>query len=198
MKITHNYCERDQPHAGRYAINVVGLLTPPEFTAEFAVLRGKAQDHNIKIECTPSEIQVIENSSAESIETMISKPEHVLVLDNSTKDGSENGGDFTINQISFRTIGAYKMDQDDHVATIDANDVMLAVRASLPDGDCKKIFDIQCGIGGAYGEFSIEYGDDRPKKNHIARFLGVTARSVTIYMENIRTVCLAHGLVPKN
>jgi transcription elongation factor Elf1 len=199
MKIDHNYCQRDQPQNGRYTIAVVGLLTPPEFTAEFAVLHEKARNHNVVIECNESEIQVVENSNAKSIEALISKPEHVLVLDNSTKSGGENDdGGFTISQISFRTIGAYKMDQDDHIATIDATDVMLAVRESLPDGDCKKIFDIQCGIGETYGTYSIEFGDDKPKKNHIARFLGITARSVTIYMENIRTICLAHGLVPKN
>lgn len=198
MKIDHNYCQRDQPQYGRHTIAVVGLLTPPEFTAEFAVLCDKAKNHGVVVNCNASEIYVIENSNAESIEALISKPEHVMVLDNSTKSGGEDGdGGFTISQISFRTVGAQKMNQDD-IATIDANDVMLAVRDSLPDGDCKKIFDIQCGIGETYGQFSIEYGDDRAKKNHIARFLGITARSVTIYMENIRTVMLVHGMVPKN
>jgi hypothetical protein len=198
LKIDYNHSTRDQPSNGYYSIAVVGLLTPPEFTAEFAVLRQKAKNHSVEINCTPSEIRVIENSDAGELEAYVSKPEHVLILDNHTKSGDDEGSDFTISQLSFRTIGAQKMDQDDHVATIDATDVMIAVRESLPEGDCQSIFDIQCGLGDIYNEFSNEYGDDRPRKNHISKFLGITVRSVTIYMENIRTVCLAHGLVPQN
>jgi phage FluMu protein Com len=199
LKIDYNYCPRDQPSHGYYSITVVGLLTPPEFTAEFAVLRQKALNHNVVIECTPSEIRVVENSNAGELEAYVSKPEHVLVLDNHTKSGSDEEGDsFTISQLSFRTIGAQKMDQDDHVATIDASDVMIAVRESLPEGDCQAIFDIECGLGDIYHRFSEEYGDDKPKKNHISQFLGITTRSVNMCIENIRNVCLAHGLVPKS
>jgi len=199
LKCDFNYSHVDNPSNGRYTINVVGLLTPPELTAELAVLRKKATGLGIEVLCNPSEIQVVENADAGDLEAYVSKPEHVLVLDNHTKSGSDDESDsFTISQLSFRTVGAQKMDQDDHIATIDATDVMIAVRESLPEGDCQKIFDIQCGIGDVYDEFSERFGDDRPKKNHIAMFLGITTRSVNIYMENIRTVCLAHGLVPKN
>jgi hypothetical protein len=199
LKIDYNYSPHVNPSDGSYHINVVGLLTPPEFTAELAVLRKKATQYNIEIRCLSSEIQIVENSLADEIEAKVSKPEHVMVLDNNTKSGDdEDGNDFTINSLSFRTVGAQRMNQDDHVAVIDAIDVMEAVRDSLPDGDCKAIFDIQRGLGDAFDGFWAEYKDDKPKKNHIAKYLGIGVKSVTIHLENIRTICLVHGLIPRN
>jgi len=198
MKIDFHYCKEDSPKRGKYTIAVVGLLTPPEFTAELAVLVKKGKTSGVEIQCDRREIHVIENKMAGELKALVSRPEHVLVLDNNSTGTGDADGDFTISQISFRTIGAEKMNQDDHVAVIDTNDVIVAVRESLPEGVCQDIFDIQCGLGEIYNRFSDEHGDDRPKKNHIAKFLGITTRSVTIQMEVIRNVCLVHGLVPQS
>ena len=88
------------------------------------------------------------------------------------------------------------MDQDDHVAAIETSDTMTAIRESLPEGHCQSVFDIDSGSGDEYSRFSGEYGDREPKKCHIAKFLGITPRAVSIHREIIKVQCLAHELGP--
>jgi hypothetical protein len=199
MKLDFNYCPHTQPENGIYHITILGLQTPPEFSAEFAVLRQKGIDNGIIVECDNTTIKVHQNSDAPDLEAYIIKPEHVLVLDgySSESDSDDDGKSFTISQVSYRTVGIERMQQEDHVTTIDTSDVIEAVRASLPDGECKQVFDIWAGRGQTYIEFSEEFGDGRACINHIARHLKITTRAVNQHKETIKVNMLAHGMMPE-
>lgn len=199
MKLDHNYCPNTQPEHGAYHITILGLQTPPEFSAEFACLRQKGLDHGIIVECDESTIKVHQNSEAPSLEADIIKPEHVLVLDgySSESDNDDDGKSFTISQVSYRTVGMERMQQDDPIATIETSDVIEAVRNSLPDGECKQVFDIWAGRGQTYIDFSEEFGDGRACINHIARHLKITTRAVNQHKETIKINMLAHGMLPE-
>jgi hypothetical protein len=151
------------------------------------------------VECDNTTIKVHQNSDAPDLEAYIIKPEHVLVLDgySSESDSDDDGKSFTISQVSYRTVGIERMQQEDHVTTIDTSDVIEAVRASLPDGECKQVFDIWAGRGQTYIEFSEEFGDGRACINHIARHLKITTRAVNQHKETIKVNMLAHGMMPE-
>ena len=196
-KLDFNYCPNSNPNNGYFSISVVGLITPPEFSMDLAVLSQKAMDNKITIDCRPNEIRIMENSMAGNLEATISKPEHVLVLENTTTGDDVEGNSYTISQLAFRTVGAERMDQEDHVQIITNADLMKAVRASLPSGDCQRIFDIHAGIGPDYLDYIEEFGNhSRPRKNHLARFFGITMKSVTQHLGDIKIQCLAHDFTP--
>lgn len=175
-----------------FEVYVVGLLTPPEFTAELALLRQRALKEEVAIETTSHAVRVLKNSNARSMSTRVSMPEHVMFQEENETD--ENG--FTTKQISYRTIEGARMDQDDHVAVVDNMDVMQAIRDALPDGTCKAVFDIQSGQGQTYREFSDIYGNGDPRKCHMAEFLGVPNRTIGQCHEQIRVHCHLNGLTP--
>ena len=198
MKLDFNYCNKTQPEHGAYHITIMGLQTPPEFTAEFAVLYDKGLNCGVIIECDDSVIKVFVNPDAPDIEAWIIKPEHVLVLNGYSSDSNDDDGkSFTISQVSYKTIGKERMPQQDQIELIDATDVMNAIRSSLPDGECKQVFDIWAGHGQAYIDFSNAFGDGRACINHIARHLKITTRAVNIYKDTIKVNMLAHGLTPQ-
>jgi hypothetical protein len=118
-------------------------------------------------------------------------PEHVMY-----QEESEIDGEHIITQLSYRTVGGGRMDQEDHVALVDTIDVMEAVRAALPDGTCKAVFDIDSGQGDIYEEFCKKYGDRAPHKCYIAEFLGIAQRTVGLCRDQIRIHCYNHGLEP--
>ena len=197
MKLDYNYCSRTQPELGFYSVHIIGLQTPPEFSAEFAVLRERARMYDIVITIDDMYIRVAVNPNACHIEAFVVKPEHVLVLDNhaSESQSNEEGQVFTIEQISYRTVGLNKMQQEDHVGIVDNRDVMIAVRKALPDGDCQRVFDIWANEGDIYKKYSKEHGDKKPCINHIARFLGITTRAVNQHKDTIAVNCLAKDFV---
>lgn len=191
MKLDHFY-EPDNIDDKAYDVYIVGLLTPPEFSVELALLRKRALSHEIQIVTTSNSVRVLKNSSAHSITGKVSMPEHVMYQEEN--DDEENG--FTMKQIGYKTVEGARMDQDDHVQVVDTIDVMNAVRVSLPDGTCKAVFDIDSGQGQVYCDFSDRFGDGPPKKCHMAEFLGVPHRSIGICREQIKIHCLSHGLQP--
>jgi len=194
-KLNFNYCKDSNPNkCGKYIITVAGLLTPPEFTAAFTVLRQRATANKITICCEPNEIQILVNLTAGNLTATISKSEHILVLENTMVGGDEeNNGGHTISQIAFKTVGAERMDPDNHVELIASTDLLKAVRKSLPQGECREVFDINTGQGLVYVNFSKEFGDNPPRKSHIARFLGITPRLVSIHQNDIKIQYLAHS-----
>lgn len=196
MEVDYNYCPKTEPKDGVHTIRLFGLLTPPEFTAEFAALRWKAWMHKVPVEVIHGGFTVAVCPEAPEIVTEIVKPEHVSVLDNFASVSDEQDSDFTISQISYRTVGGYRMDLDNHVETVDNGEVMRAIRDALPDGHCKDIFDIFSGQGEKYMEFSEKYGDGEPKISHVADFLGITTRAVNNHKAAIKVHSLANNLVP--
>ena len=89
------------------------------------------------------------------------------------------------------------MQQEDQTVIVDTSDVVDAVRNSLPDGDCKQVFDIFGGRGKAYLDFSEEFGDGKACINHIARHLKITTRAVNQHKEVIKVNMLAAGMTPQ-
>lgn len=196
MEVAYNYCPKSEPKDGVHTVGLFGLSTPPEFTAEFAALRWKAWMHKVPVEVIHSGFTVAICSDAPEITAEVIKPEHVSVLDNFASASDEQDSDFTLSQISYRTVGGHRMDLDNHVETVDNNEVMLVIRGALPDGHCKDIFDILSGQGEQYLAFSAKYGDGDPKNNHIAEFLGITTRAVNTHKQSIVVHTLANNLTP--
>lgn len=193
LKIDHHYCSDIQPELGWYRIQVNGLQTPPEFSGELVMLISKARDFGIEILLRDTEIRIQESSAAPTIEAFVVRPEHVMVLDNSTSVSDDNeDGNFTINHVSFRTVGAHRMDQEDHVLAIERADVMRAVYDMLPEGDCRKICEIYLQNGVIYNAFRDVFTyDGTPRQQHMAKFLGITPRAVKQHVAFIRHACLA-------
>ena len=177
-----------------YSINLNGLKSPPEFSAIFANYLKKASDNKVSIRFCNKCIKILVDSSTNQISADISKLEQVVMLG---EFGEDNAKDQFISQISFKTVKGVKMDLEDHVEKIDFSDTITAIRESLPDGPPRTIFDIYANVGKSYQEFLEKFGDVKPQKNHIAKFLGVTTKVVGQYIDNIRIQCLVHGLGPR-
>lgn len=210
MKVDYSYCDKMEPMNGRYTIRINGLLTPPEFTAEFAQLKAKAELYGVPVHTTTTTIEVMvspdagqmpmlekrgKNGRTERWQVEYYRPEHVNVLDSFNKSDDQDS-DHTISQTSHRTVGGERMDLEDHVTSVDNSEVMHAVREAIPDGHCKDVFDILRGLGDVYDAFSQRYGDGEPRINHIASFLGITARAVNQHKQTIMLCCMANNFVP--
>lgn len=196
MRVQFNYCDKTQPELGIYHIQLHGLQTPPEFTAELVPLLHKATQYGIRIAITETELCVHQSLGSDVIEAYVVRPEHVMMLDDTASSGDEAG--FSIDHVSFKTVGTNRMDQEDHIGRVEFTDVMDAVLDSLPDGHCQKICQLCMQEGELYERYSAAYGNGLPKQTHMAEFLGITTRSVKQYMGTIKMVCLANNLVPQN
>lgn len=208
MGVDYNYCEKLEPQGGTYTIKLSGLTTPPEFTAEFARLRAKGNFYGVKISASDIAVEVMVTPDAPPLPTMedkdgvmwqvkVIKPEHVSVLDN-LATSSESDTDFTVTQVNYRTVGGQRMDTENHVDLVDNSEAMIAIRESLPEGQCRTVFDILSQQGDAFLDFSEKYGDGDARDNHIAAFLGITPRAVKNYKELIEMNCLARDFVPQD
>ena len=192
-KVDFNYCPETQNQIGVQTIDCNLNTATPEFTVKLAAILFKAKEHNIKVQFGKNNIQVYSNAAAPLIQSIINQSEHVLIMESQDVRNDEQTGT-TISQISYRTVGASTMHQENHTQTIDAIDVMEVIRKSLPDGDCKNVFDIYSSQGPIYIEFSEKYGDRKPAINHISNHLNITTRTVKQHIDVIKINILAHGL----
>lgn len=195
-KLKIEYADAGKSGTTLCAICLAGVQTPPEFTVELVLLRQRAADAAVTMRISGNEIVVLENSNAGNLTSVSSKKKYATYQENGSGGDDDDGATFSISHVAFRTIGGVRMDQEDHVATIETNDVMEAIRGALPEGDCRRIFDIESGLGSEYELFSGTYGDSAPRKIHIAKHLGITPRAVGAYRDTIKLQMLAHGLVP--
>ncbi|MDB4490251.1 hypothetical protein N9045_01910 [bacterium] len=193
LKADYFYCKETQNKIGVTVINCNTNLTTPEFTLKLAEILAKAKKHQIEVKIKKSTIEVLHNNSAPFIKSTIKTSEHVLIMESQDSHNDDQTGT-TISQISYRTVGANAMHQEDHTQTIDAIDVMEVIRKSLPDGDCKNVFDIYSSQGETYLQFSNKYGDRKPAINHISDHLNITTRTVKQHIDIIKINMLAHGL----
>jgi len=189
LNIDYNYYAKVQPMNGVYYIQLNGLLTSPEFSMELALIRAIANKHEVKIVYTPNSINVNVNFSAPTIIVNVIRPEHITMADNHTTFSDDEKQH--IDQTSYKTVGEIRM-QEDHVVMTEMNEAVLLVRKSLPDGDCKNVYDIYRQDGEIYAQFSCKYGDSDPKINHIAEFLNITPRAVKQHRATIKIHCLAN------
>jgi hypothetical protein len=153
MGVDHNYCHRSEPKDGKYTIRIFGLLTPPEFTAELAQLKAKADLFGVPVTITSTTIEIAVTPDAPQLpivekkddnwkkdddekvtqwQALVYRPEHVSVLNNPAYTADEQESDFTLTQVSYRTVGGERMGLEDHVATTDNNEGMRIVRGSSP------------------------------------------------------------------
>lgn len=196
QKLTITFCKNTQPENGWWNIGVIGLQTPPEFSGELLLVLQKADSSGIKFKIHPTKIQIKHEERAPQIEAFVTKPEHVMVLDNHTSISDDDNG-FSIQRMSFRTVRGTKMEPESHVDKLETKDVMLAVFESLPEGDCQKIFQLYQQYGPLYDEFRKSYAyEGEPRQAHMAKFLGITPRAVKQHIERIRHMCLAFDFTP--
>lgn len=199
LKISATFCTRTQPEEGWWNIGVIGLQTPPEFTGELMPIIERAEKNDIRICITPTTIKVEHNTNAKQLKALVTKPEHVIVLDNnqSVSDDGEGTPKFSLEQVSFRTVGGDKVELIEDTEKIDRYDIMNAIENSLPEGDCRKVFQIMQQEGNSYDEFRDDFDyDGEPRQAHIARHLKITPRSVKNHLAVIKLACLSQGFGP--
>jgi hypothetical protein len=107
--------------------------------------------------------------------------------------GASGEEESAVAQLSHKSVGKDTMNQEDHVEVIDNQEAFKKVRAALPDGDCRVVFDIFSQQGTRYMEFSAKYGNGKAHINHLAEFLRITPRAVNQYKQIIRLQCLANN-----
>jgi len=202
LGIKHNYCAKTQPENGKYTIKLMGLLTPPEFTAELSHILEKAAENKITIVINQTSLAIVTSESAPIIKASVIKPVHATTLDNVT-DSDGNVSDHAVTQASYKTVRGYRMDSEDHVQSVSNTEALTHVRDVLPDGDCQAIFDLYMQDGPTFEEFTKMYGGPngypgKPRLSHIANFLQITSRKIKSYQEMIRLACLANSLLPAN
>ena len=197
-KVPALFCSSTQPEHGWWNIGIVGLQTPPEFTGELMPVLAKAVENDVRIAITPTMIKVEHNINARNIQALITKPEHVIVLDNNQSvSDEEDGNKFSIDQVDFKTVEGCKMELIESTELLERHDIMMAVENSLPEGDCRKIYQIIKQDGEIYQEFRKVYDyDSEPRQAHIAKFLNITPRCVKNHLAHIRLACLSHNFVP--
>lgn len=209
-KITYSYCKESNPENGWYQIRTRMLQSSPSFSLALMEIINQHKGY-IKTRICSSSIEIESNNLAPLIGTVISKPEHVLFTDG-VYDSETSSNELAINQTCRNFIGGNTMDCENHEATIEVRDNVDHVRDMLPDGHCKRIFDIFTERGEDYVKFSAPkllpgekptegqtygYGDGIAKNAHIAKFLGISPRSVNQHKEIIKHVMLAHGMTPE-
>lgn len=169
------------------------LKSTPSFTIELETLIRRAEAHGILMVCEDSTAMIEINHDSAIIESKVAKPQHVMVLNSNSKSDRENGGDL-LDQCEHDYRG-HKMNED-HVDTIESSDTVEWIRDQLPDGQCRKIYDIMSGVGDTYSAF-IDRGFKEGTIAHIATFLGIPPRMVSNCKQQIRHHMLAAGLVPQ-
>jgi len=197
LKVAVNRQHKILPENGFYSIRLMGLLTPPEFSIELALITQVANNSGVRVVVSPQSIDVQVVHDAPFISVTVIQTEHVTMLDSTPTNDDSEVGSFSVEQVSYRTVGALKMDHNDHVATIDMTEAASRTRDSLPLGNCRHVYDIYSQIGDSYYFFSEKYGDSMPKVNHIAEFLKITTRAVKQHKETIRINCLRHNYMPE-
>jgi len=194
MNIDYN-CAKEDSH---YAFHILGMQTPPEFSIEFSKIKEKAIRHGVLlgIDNNTISIQITDESSCQDeLEAVVIRPEHVTVLDNQLSVTEDEGGS-TLDQIGHRFVEGQKMILEDHVSVIEAEDALSTIRKSLPKGLCQQVYDVLIQNGEVYESFSDRFGAGDPKINHMAEFFGITIRAVNDFRDQIKLVCLSHGLTP--
>lgn len=186
IKYTTNY---DPSSYADIHITFKTNLVQPECTLDIAEVLHKAGLNDIRISIDEDRITVHRNYHAVQISETVAVAEHVQLQE--SDDEIDN-----FNNRSKVSRGGVFVDVENHIETVEMIDIIENIRESLPDGDCKDVFDIKTQIGERYKEFAKVFGDGEPKANQIAIFLGVGARVVTQHISNIKLVCLAKGISP--
>lgn len=168
-----------------------GLELPLEVTILINEVIQTARACNANVQVTNTEI--IFTGGGEATTQKVVK-DRVAVLSSGVAIG--NDGESAINLVSYRSIRGNKMDQEDHVSSVDAMDAVNRVRNALPSGHHQDTFDIIRQHGDIYTRFSSAYGDGPAKMNHIAEFLGINTKNVNDIMSKIRWQCIANDFVP--
>ena len=183
---------------GCYTIQVPVLQTSPEFSIDLAFILEVANQNGITIRINQHSIDVLSQYSAPSMTVTVVKSEHVTMVEdqNTQEDGEATG--FSVSQVSHRTVSGGTMDQEDHETNYDLIEAFEKTRDSLPDNDCKRIFDIYRQEGCEYDAYCNLFEEDgMPKIKNVAKMLNITTRAVKQHRETIRVYCLSNGFVPE-
>lgn len=195
-KVKYNFCKDSQPEDGWWNISLLTNEVPPEFIYELLPFFRTAEEHGVDFCVSGSGIAIRECRGSDLISAFVVMPEHVMMVDDSGSiDDSEDGGSI-IQQVSFKTSGGNRMDQENHVEYIDNRELIESVYNSLPNGDCKVIFNLFCQQGDDYDRYCRAYGDRKPNQTHMAKFLDITPNTVKSHISTIRNTCLAQNFVP--
>lgn len=193
MGIDYHYAKDDNG----YSFNITGLQTPPEFSVEYSRIKERADRHGIAMEIDANTISIRVtdvSSNQDDIEAIVIKPEHVTILDNQQNVTEDECS--TLDQVDYKFVEGHKMILEDHVAAIESTDAMTSIRKSLPEGLCRSVYDVYIQNGDTYDAFCDKYGTGEPKLNQMAEFFGQTIRAINEVKEQIKVMCIYHGLTP--
>jgi hypothetical protein len=199
LKVPLVFCSLTQPESGWWNLGVQTNQTPPEFTFDILPTFKKATDLGIDIQVTQSGIRVEHKSDCAQIRGSVTQAQHIKVMDNNYQsiDNEESTANFSVEQVTYKTVGGCKMSVLDDVGRIDMQDMLNTIYESLPDGDCRKVFQILKQEGEWYEDFKRLYNfTGEPKQAHIAKYLKTTTRIVKNHIAYIKMACLSHQLGP--
>ncbi len=198
--VKFEYSRKINPYDGAYRISVQGMITPAEFTAELGQIIFRAKANDVEVICTRSEIAVVVNDLSPICETQLFKPEFVHYVANRRCAASEDEPEYYIDSIGHRTVKGTNKKVPDPAVLVEMADTIDAIKRAVPDGDHTAIFEIFSEQGPAFEAFSNEYEvTNAPIKNvDVARFLGISVRTVGDCKKVIKHYMLAHDLVPSS
>lgn len=180
-----------------YSAYIPMYQTAPEFSIEYSRINKKARNHGVELRIDGNTVHVEVTDTTlnqQEIEAIVVKTEHVSMSENNSEQNED--GLSAIDQIDYHFVEGRKMILEDHVSMIETSDAIETVRKSLPDGTCKVIYDILCQSGETYDQYSDRFGIGDPKINHMAEYLGITTKAVNEFKNQIKLVCMSHGLTP--
>jgi len=178
------------PNDGFYVIDANLLSAPPELSLELQEVLLKSSASGVKIELDFDRIKIHDmGGDSPLIELDLSSTATVMVASNAGIN--EEDGDL-LDQIPEEHVG------ENGTAALEQEERLLLVRKSLPEGDCRTVFDLLVGYAPIYNDFvasDTKRASGVPKNTDMANFLGCSTKEIKKHEQTIRLQCLAHGMV---
>ena len=196
VRLKANYSCDKMLFNGRYTVQIAILQTSPEFSIELSQIIELAKENDVEVVINKNSIDVKARYSSPTLTVGVMRSEHVTMVEdqNTQVDGEAKG--FSVSQVSHRTVAGGTMDQEDHEACYDLREASERTRRSLPDNDCRRVFDIFKQEGIEYDAYCNLFNEEIPKIKNVAKMLSITPRAVKQHRETIKIYCLTHGFVP--
>jgi hypothetical protein len=198
--VDHSY---DPGKNGDYHIDCNAYVSPIMFTEQLCVTLDTVRRNGVKVMVDHKKIEVrnmIGNSPFIEIESSIN--ETVLVAGKQCVSKNDENGTVLdpVNNLKKEDDIRLRGTMDD-LDKLERDEQLQLIRASLPEGDCRKVFDIYVGSSPIYDEFAqfderaVQNSNGMPRRNKIAEFLDTTANDIKRHHESIKIHVCASDLI---